>query len=421
MKLRVASFQFTPEPLSPRKNLEPVLDALARAGANGVNLVLLPELWPCGLLEDRGQALAQARQSPGILAEIRRTCEDQNLFVAGGMPELGPGDRVFNTLFVTGPGGFLESYRKIHLFPLMHEHKIFTPGTVARDVWIDAGNGEIGLGCLLCFDIRFPELARELACRGVDILLCPALWPMSRRGHFETFLRARAMENQCFLLAANACGRIGQQEFAGASSIIAPDGQVLGRLDCEEGLLAIEIDLDRKLAARKAFFTSRPPGAWALSQEDKVLLLDSLATITQRRKRAGQRMVFTNGCFDILHAGHVSYLQKARALGDFLVAGLNSDQSVRAIKGSKRPVNTQDHRAMVLSALSCVDYVVIFDEETPLRLIHGLKPDVLVKGADWEEDQIVGADFVKANGGRVARVEFDVPVSTTGIIEKIRG
>lgn len=134
---------------------------------------------------------------------------------------------------------------------------------------------------------------------------------------------------------------------------------------------------------------------------------------------AGNRIVFTNGCFDILHAGHVRYLKAAKAEGDVLAVGLNSDQSVRRIKGSKRPIQGQDHRAEVLAGLSCVDFITIFDETDPLALIQTLLPDVLVKGADWPEDAIVGADVVKAAGGRVVRVDLAQDISTTCIIETI--
>ena len=132
------------------------------------------------------------------------------------------------------------------------------------------------------------------------------------------------------------------------------------------------------------------------------------------------RVAFTNGCFDILHAGHVSYLEHARRTADCLVVGLNSDTSVRALKGAGRPVNGENDRARVLAALGCVDYVVLFDQETPQQLIATLVPDVLVKGADWPEDQIVGAAEVKAAGGKVVRIPFEHDRSTTALINAIR-
>lgn len=131
-------------------------------------------------------------------------------------------------------------------------------------------------------------------------------------------------------------------------------------------------------------------------------------------------IVFTNGCFDIIHAGHVRYLAAAKQLGDVLIVGLNSDASVRRLKGPERPVNIQDDRATVLDALAAVDYVCIFDEDTPLELIGAVQPNVLVKGGDWEIDQIVGAEMVMARGGKVCTIPYVAGKSTTNIIEKIR-
>jgi D-glycero-beta-D-manno-heptose 1-phosphate adenylyltransferase len=148
--------------------------------------------------------------------------------------------------------------------------------------------------------------------------------------------------------------------------------------------------------------------------------LDDARALVGRLRAAGKRVVFTNGVFDLLHPGHVRYLQHARSLGDALVVGVNSDRSVRAIKGPDRPIAPENERAEVLAALACVDAVVVFDEDTPRDLIGALQPDVLVKGADWAADAIVGRDIVEARGGRVARVEVVPGYSTTGIIGKIR-
>ncbi len=132
-------------------------------------------------------------------------------------------------------------------------------------------------------------------------------------------------------------------------------------------------------------------------------------------------MVFTNGCFDLLHPGHVRYLQKARALGDALVVACNSDVSVRRLKGPGRPVMPAAERCEVLAALECVDYVTLFDEDTPLEIIRRLRPDVLVKGGDWPLDRIVGREIVESHGGKVIALEFEEGYSTTDIIARIRG
>jgi D-beta-D-heptose 7-phosphate kinase/D-beta-D-heptose 1-phosphate adenosyltransferase len=137
--------------------------------------------------------------------------------------------------------------------------------------------------------------------------------------------------------------------------------------------------------------------------------------------RQGKRVVFTNGVFDILHPGHVRYLATARSHGDALIVAINSDRSVRAIKGPERPVNPEAERAEVITALACVDAAVVFDEDTPHDIISAIQPDVLVKGADWAHDKIVGRDIVEARGGVVIRVTVEEGHSTTNVIKKVKG
>jgi D-beta-D-heptose 7-phosphate kinase/D-beta-D-heptose 1-phosphate adenosyltransferase len=151
----------------------------------------------------------------------------------------------------------------------------------------------------------------------------------------------------------------------------------------------------------------------------KVLSHEELVWVIQEHRRRGERIVFTNGCFDLLHVGHIRYLQQARGLGDRLVVGLNNDASVRQLKGAGRPVLPQDERAGILAALACVDYVTLFGDATPLALIQLLRPDILVKGGDYTPDTVVGRDDVEAYGGTVAIVPYVAGVSTTGIIENI--
>jgi D-beta-D-heptose 7-phosphate kinase/D-beta-D-heptose 1-phosphate adenosyltransferase len=146
----------------------------------------------------------------------------------------------------------------------------------------------------------------------------------------------------------------------------------------------------------------------------------ALRTALAPRRRDGTRVVFTNGCFDLVHAGHVRYLEAARALGDALVVGLNDDASVRRLKGAGRPILALAERAAVLAGLTAVDHLVAFAEDTPLALIEILQPDVLVKGADWAADDIVGRDVVLARGGRVERIDLVPGVSTSEIIRRIR-
>ena len=147
--------------------------------------------------------------------------------------------------------------------------------------------------------------------------------------------------------------------------------------------------------------------------------LDSLLDQLER-DRQNKRLVFTNGCFDILHIGHVRYLREAESCGDLLLVAVNSDRSVRQIKGPARPLQNEGDRAELVAALSCVDYSVVFDEETPLSLIEKVRPDILVKGGDWSVDQIVGSEFVMGYGGEVRSLGFVSGYSTTGLIKRMK-
>ena len=153
--------------------------------------------------------------------------------------------------------------------------------------------------------------------------------------------------------------------------------------------------------------------------KSKILKLSDLVKVLESLREAGKRIVFTNGCFDILHAGHVRYLTAARSKGDALILGLNSDVSVKSIKPENRPIVNQDQRAEVLAGLTCVDYITIFDDPDPLVLIQTIKPDVLIKGADWKEADIIGSDVVKSYGGKVIRIEVVPGISTSRIIQRI--
>lgn len=151
----------------------------------------------------------------------------------------------------------------------------------------------------------------------------------------------------------------------------------------------------------------------------KIKSLPALLRELEAKRAQGKKIVFTNGCFDLLHVGHVKYLQKARRLGDLLVLGLNSDSSIRRLKGENRPLISEDERAHILAALDCIDHLVIFDEDTPLELISAIKPDILAKGEDYAIDEVVGRDIVESYGGRVELVTFEEGKSTTNIIKKI--
>jgi len=146
---------------------------------------------------------------------------------------------------------------------------------------------------------------------------------------------------------------------------------------------------------------------------------EELVAIRKELKADGRKVVFTNGCFDIIHSGHVDYLTKAKMMGDVLFVGINSDSSIKRIKGDKRPILDENERAFIVASLKAVDYVSLFDEDTPKELIGAIVPDVLVKGADWAIENIVGRDVVEANGGKVETIKFVNNQSTSNIIKKI--
>jgi D-beta-D-heptose 7-phosphate kinase/D-beta-D-heptose 1-phosphate adenosyltransferase len=156
-----------------------------------------------------------------------------------------------------------------------------------------------------------------------------------------------------------------------------------------------------------------------LKSKDKVKERKILKKILDILRRKGKKIVFTNGCFDLIHIGHVRYLEKARGFGDILVVAINTDSSIKRIKGRERPITPQGERAEVLASLSNVDYVTFFNEDTPYKLIKLLRPDILVKGGDWEKKDIVGRDIVEESGGKVCAIPFIRGASTTSIIRKV--
>lgn len=153
--------------------------------------------------------------------------------------------------------------------------------------------------------------------------------------------------------------------------------------------------------------------------QGKIMTADALSRKLASLRAKGKKIVFTNGCFDIIHVGHVDYLSKARSMGDILAIGLNSDSSVRRLKGKGRPINKEEDRAKVLSTLYFVDYVTIFSDDTPELLVRKLRPDIMVKGADWRGRKVAGADFVKSRGGKLRFVPFVDGFSTTSLIKKM--
>ncbi|MEN6445480.1 MAG: D-glycero-beta-D-manno-heptose 1-phosphate adenylyltransferase [Candidatus Cloacimonas sp.] len=154
--------------------------------------------------------------------------------------------------------------------------------------------------------------------------------------------------------------------------------------------------------------------------QSKIIPYAKMDELSKNLRNQGKRIIFTNGCFDIIHSGHILYLENAKAMGDVLIVGLNSDASVKRLKGISRPVNAEGDRALVLAALEMVDYVCIFEQDTPYELIGIIKPDVLVKGGDWQVEQICGADIVQSYGGKVCSLNYEKGISTSEIIKRIK-
>jgi rfaE bifunctional protein nucleotidyltransferase chain/domain len=375
-------------------------------------LVVLPELWATGF--DYPNINELSRQTEAVLIDLQQLAAEQNLWFAGSLPEYREGNHPYNTMYLVGADGVAGRYRKHHLFAFWREDSYFQAGRYPQPISAD---GE-PLGALVCYDLRFSEISRSHVFDGCRLIMLSAQWPAARLDHWQVLVRARAIENQTFVVACNSCGTSGVLDLAGRSLIVDPTGRVLSQAGEQAEIIVGELDWE-ELAAVRSLFCPGGERPWAREDKNKIADLGLVQQKLTMHREQGSKIVFTNGCFDILHAGHVSYLEQAREYGDCLVIGLNSDRSVRALKGESRPVNNEQERARVLAALGCVDYVVIFDEDTPQKLITTLLPDILVKGADWPEDQIVGAAEVKAAGGQVERIVFEHQVSTTQVINKI--
>lgn len=227
--IKAAAVQFTIALGDPEANLRYVEDALRRLAGEGVELVVLPEMWSCGF--DYRKLNALAKRTPEILARLSALSVELSMVIVGSLPEA-HGDKVFNTAYLVDRGTLAGSYRKMHLFSLMGEDRALDRGD--SHLVADTSVGRIGV--IICYDLRFPELSRRLALEGAEIIVVPGEWPKPREEHWRVLLRARAMENQLFVIAANACGVIGKLDFFGRSTIIGAKGDTLaegGYESCE--------------------------------------------------------------------------------------------------------------------------------------------------------------------------------------------
>jgi rfaE bifunctional protein nucleotidyltransferase chain/domain len=414
--LSAGFFQSAIVPAAPAVNLDRLRAALHKNPPPPGTILVLPELWATGFVYKQLGELS--RKTPWLLEQLRELADLHHILLAGSLVERVDDERgvlLYNTLFFSARDGLQGKIRKQHLFSFWREDEWLTPGDSPRPVTTASGL----LGGLVCYDLRFPETAKIQCQQGASLLVVSAQWPLARIEQWRTLLQARAIENQTFVIAGNGCGMCNDLTLGGHSLIIDPSGEILLEAGEEEQLATISLDPQRQQQVRERFNTVAP-ASYPFDDQEKIVSLAECTRIVGLRKKQGQRIVFTNGCFDILHAGHVEYLQQARKQGDFLVVGLNSDQSIRLIKGENRPINEESRRARVLAALGCVDAVVLFNDDTPLHLITALLPQIMVKGADWPEDAIVGAREVKANGGKVVRIPFTTETSTTRIIARIR-
>lgn len=334
--------QFEVRSGDPEANLHSLAVALERLHPPADSLLVLPELWATGFCYERlGQI---ARPLAGVRAEFARLAARYRVLLAGSLPEaIGGGKRWYNTLQVDGPEGPLGRYRKTHPFP--GEERAFDASLVPpRPLSTPWGR----LGCLVCYDIRFPELARLQAMQGADFLLCPAQWPLARLSHLHALAVARAIENQTYVVVCNALGSNNGVPLGGGSLLVAPDGRVLALADDRPAAMAVMIDWALVEEARRPF-RSFPMAPLLTTAADKVapfaVAMDELAA----RALAGQRLVSCRlPVAETLPRCPLARLEALRRQGDFLVVALVGAAA--------------DVAALQVAALACVDMVVALGE-----------------------------------------------------------
>jgi omega-amidase len=253
-QIKAAAVQFNIQLGDIDANVEHVRGALARLAVEGCQLAVLPEMWSCGFAYRELNSLAQ--RTPELVEEMGRLSAEHGMVLVGSLPEP-DGDKVCNTAYLLDRGTLVGKYRKIHLFSLMNEDRSFTGG----ETWLVANTSIGRIGVFICYDLRFPELARRLAVEGAEILVVPGEWPKPREEHWRTLLRARAIENQLFVVAANCCGVVGKLDFFGSSLIIGPKGEVLAEGGYENCELTATLDFNAMEAWRQQIpcFRDRKP------------------------------------------------------------------------------------------------------------------------------------------------------------------
>jgi omega-amidase len=252
--VKAAAVQFTIALGDIEANLSQVRGALQRLAQQGVQLAVLPEMWSCGFAYRDLNRLAQA--TPELLQELQTLSRDLGMVIVGSLPEA-HGEKVFNTAYVVDTGRLAGSYRKMHLFSLMGEDRSLDSGDAVLVAQTSVGK----LGVMICYDLRFPELARRLTLEGAEIIVVPGEWPKPREEHWRVLLRARAIENQLFVVAANCCGVVGKLDFFGSSLIIDPKGEILaqgGYQSCEPVATLEAADMENWRASITCLKDRRP-------------------------------------------------------------------------------------------------------------------------------------------------------------------
>jgi len=254
MTINAAAIQFNVKQGDVDANLAYVRAALPRVAAQGANLAVLPEMWSSGFAYKNLNELAL--HTAGIVEELQALSRELKLVIVGSMPEPN-GDKVFNTIYVIDNGAIAGVYRKIHLFSLLGEDRAFSGG----DSWLLADTSIGKVGVIICYDLRFPELSRRLAVEGAQVICVPAQWPKPRQEHWRTLLRARAIENQLYVVSCNACGIIGKLDLFGMSLIIDPKGELLGEMGENEGEIIAPLDIQvmNEWRAQIPCFNDRKP------------------------------------------------------------------------------------------------------------------------------------------------------------------
>lgn len=257
MAINAATIQFNVKQGDVDANLAYVREALRRAAAQGANLAVLPEMWSSGFAYRNLNELAL--RTAGIVDELLTLSRELKLVIVGSMPEPN-GDKVFNTVHVADNGRLAGVYRKIHLFSLLGEDRAFSGG----DSWLLADTSLGKVGVIICYDLRFPELSRRLAVEGAQVICVPAQWPKPRQEHWRTLLRARAIENQLFVVACNACGTIGKLDFFGMSMIVDPKGELLAEAGESGGEIIVPLDMQamEEWRAQIPCFNDRRPESY---------------------------------------------------------------------------------------------------------------------------------------------------------------